>query len=92
MKVEHLAEAIILQSIEDMWNEEHRDESITFFAGKDFRTCASLASIDIADQIGILKMLDKIIKDTQSQAGTRKKASYAYPLLRSNMRETARSH
>ena len=86
MKVKHLAEAVILQAIEDLWNEDHRKECIDFFAGEDFRACASLAGMDIADKIEILKMLDKLIKDTQEPLKTRKRMPYKYISLRPEMR------
>ncbi len=60
--VRHLAEAIILQSIEDLWDEEHREECTKFFTGEDFRTCAALAGLDTADQIKILNMFSGLMK------------------------------
>jgi hypothetical protein len=62
MRVSHLAEAIILQSIQDLWHEEHRQGCIGFFTGEDFRTCAALAGMSTSDQIKILNMFSGIMK------------------------------
>lgn len=86
MKARHLAEAIILQSIEDLWDKDSREESIRFFTGEDFRTCAAIAKIDIADQIRILTMLSEQIKKLHKPAKARKKTSarYIFPNYASN--------
>jgi hypothetical protein len=44
-----LAEAIILQSMEDLFHPAHRKESVEFFNGEGFRTCAELARLSPAD-------------------------------------------
>jgi len=62
MKSKHLAEAIILQCIEDLWDENYRKDSISFFSGDDFRTCASIAGMDIPEQLKILNLLSGLIK------------------------------
>jgi hypothetical protein len=62
MRVSHLAEAIILQSIQDLWDDDHRQDCIDFFAGEDFRTCAALAGMSTSDQIKILNMFSGIMK------------------------------
>jgi len=92
MKVQHLAEAIIMQSIEDLWDGAHRDDSIHFFAGKDFRTCASAAGIDVAGQIKILKMLEKPIKDTKIPMKKAKKLSSGYAPRGAEFGEAVGSH
>lgn len=57
MSLKGLAEGIILQSIEDLWSEDLRDECITFFTGKEFSTCAEIAGITLADQVKILNLV-----------------------------------
>jgi hypothetical protein len=57
MSLNKLAEGIILQSIEDLWNESHREDCITFFKGKDFRLCAELAGMELADQVELLNLV-----------------------------------
>jgi hypothetical protein len=43
MGLRELAEGIILQSIEDLSDQNLREDCITFFKGADFITCAELA-------------------------------------------------
>lgn len=64
MSLKRLAEGIILQSIEDLWNEDHRQECITFFKDKDFRICAELAGIDLSDQVELLNLVKRSIDST----------------------------
>jgi len=45
MRTKALAEAIILQSLEDLWEPAHRKESIEFLSGEGFRICARLAGM-----------------------------------------------
>jgi hypothetical protein len=91
MNIKHLAEAVILQAIEDLWDQDDRAESIKFFAGEDFRTCASIAGIDIVEQIKILKMLDKHIKGTKKPVITGKTISCKHIFPQAEMREAART-
>lgn len=78
MKVNHLAEAIILQSMEDLWDESHREDCIRFFTGEDFRTCAAIAGMDTCEQIKILTMLSQMIKDMNKPAKDKKKVTYGH--------------
>ncbi len=48
MGIINLAEAVILQSMEDLWDPLHRAESIDFFNGEGFRIFAKLAGINQA--------------------------------------------
>ncbi|RJQ23269.1 MAG: hypothetical protein C4560_00945 [Nitrospiraceae bacterium] len=52
-----LAEAIILQSLEDLCTQPHRKESRKFFGKNGFRTCAEIAGIDTVEQFKILHLL-----------------------------------
>jgi hypothetical protein len=78
MEMKHLAEAVILQSIEDLWSEDHREGCIKFFSGEDFRSCAQLAGMDISDQIKILGLLKDSLKSINSTAKSKKKPAYKY--------------
>lgn len=73
MSLKSLAEGIILQSIEDLWNENHRNDCITFFTSRDLRLCAELAGMDINDQVELLNMVKKsmrsIRRDRKKNAG-----------------------
>jgi len=55
--IKSLAEAIILQSMEDMWSTAHRDESEEFFGGEGFDICAGLAGLNADEQKKIIGML-----------------------------------
>lgn len=61
MSLKTLAEGIILQSIEDLWNENYREESITFLKGGDFRLCADLADMDLREQVELLSMVNRSV-------------------------------
>ena len=55
--VKSLAEAIILQSMEDYWGNAYREESIEFFKGEGFKVCAEIAGMGHDDQSKVLEML-----------------------------------
>jgi hypothetical protein len=57
-----LAESIILQCLEDLWDDEFRHESISFFTNDCFSVCATIAHIDIGDQIRLLHIVNSIVK------------------------------
>lgn len=50
----NLAEAIILQSMADLYIPEHRKESVDFFQGEGFRICAEVAGLNMNKQLNIL--------------------------------------
>lgn len=56
-RTRHLAEAVILQSIEDLWNPECRGESHDFFDGEGFVLCSEIAGITHMKQLTVLRML-----------------------------------
>jgi len=56
-RIQSLAEAVILQSIEDLFDPLQRKKSIDFFKGDDFRLCAEIAGLSAVDQIRIIRML-----------------------------------
>jgi|WetSurMetagenome_2_1015567.scaffolds.fasta_scaffold08349_3 hypothetical protein len=62
MKVRHIAEAIILQSIEDLWDGEQREECVLFFRGSDFHLCAEIAGITGSDKDKLLTMIDGLLQ------------------------------
>jgi hypothetical protein len=55
--VRSLAEAIILQSIEDLWNPVCRRESLMFFGGEGFVLCSRIAGISYIKRLEMLRML-----------------------------------
>ena len=63
MGLKGLAEGIILQSIEDLWVKNHREDCIAFFKGKGFRDCAEMAGMTTSDQIKLLNLVKNIIEN-----------------------------
>ena len=60
MGVSSLADAIILQSLEDLSDFRHRDESMEFFSGEGFRVCAKLAGMAGEDEMKTLGLASRI--------------------------------
>lgn len=54
MGIKSLAEAVILQSLEDFWSPIHKEQSEDFFKGEGFKVCANIAGLDALKQIEIL--------------------------------------
>ena len=52
-----LAEAVILQSIEDLWNPVCKRGSLMFFQSDGFILCSELAGISYVKQLVMLRML-----------------------------------
>lgn len=57
MGIKSLAEAVILQSLEDYWSASYRMQSIDFFKGEGFEVCSDIAGLDAMKQIEILSIL-----------------------------------
>ncbi len=55
--VKSLAEAIILQSMEDFWGNTYKEESLEFFKGEGFKVCAEIAGMGTEEQYKVLEML-----------------------------------
>jgi hypothetical protein len=53
----NLAEAVILQSVEDFWISGQRAQSIDFFKGEGFKLYAKMAGLDTVNQMKILCLL-----------------------------------
>jgi predicted alpha-1,6-mannanase (GH76 family) len=56
--VKHLAEAIILQSIEDLWDEAQRGDCLRFFRGNDFNICAEIAGLSVSARGRLLGLVN----------------------------------
>ena len=57
MGIRNLAEAIILQSIEDLWDLNHKSHCLTFFNGEGFNICAGVAGIKLSDRMKLLRLI-----------------------------------
>jgi len=64
MKVRKLAEAVILQSLEDLYDPRHRAESVDFFSGEGFHICARMAGLCPKDKLKVLKLAYGVINST----------------------------
>jgi len=75
MGLKRLAEGIILQSMEDLWDKHHKEDCVAFFKGKGFRDCAEMAGMTTSDQIRLLNLVKSII-DNQREKRKPKVKSY----------------
>jgi hypothetical protein len=57
MGLKALAEAIILQAVEDFQKEDRQEEEILFFSGEGFRLCSEMAGMDHADKCAVLDII-----------------------------------
>ena len=58
--VRHLAEAIILQCIEDLWDEGQKEGCLDFFSGTDFVLCADMAGLNVAARGRLLGLVNRV--------------------------------
>ena len=59
-----LTEAIILQSIEDLWNPVYRQGSLRFFKSNGFVLCSEIAGINYIKRIAMFRMLADVGRKT----------------------------
>src|SRR5512140_1016027 len=86
MGLKGLAEGIILQSIDDLWDKHHREDCVTFFKGKGFRDCAEMAGMTTLDQIRLLNLVKDII-EKQGEKRKLKLESFAQTTRRRELRQ-----
>ena len=62
--MQNLSESIVLQSIEDLWEEsgDERRGSFAFFLGKGFHICSDLAGMTIVDRRTLLLLITEALK------------------------------
>ena len=75
MGLKGLAEGIILQSIEDLWDKQHKEDCIAFFKGKGFQDCAEMAGITTSDQIRLLNIVKTILENQGEKKKLKLKSS-----------------
>ena len=56
-----LAEAIILQSMEDLWDEKERADAVRFFDGDGFGACSEIAGMNFFEQLRLYNMANRMI-------------------------------
>ncbi|MBI5632202.1 MAG: hypothetical protein HZA15_01825 [Nitrospirae bacterium] len=62
-----LAESIILQCIEDLWDRTFMKQSTKFFSQRGFSICATIAEMDICDQIKLLELVNRSVLILRSE-------------------------
>jgi hypothetical protein len=72
MSLKTLAEAIILQSAEDILDERYHAESVEFLSGKGFRVCAEMAGMDHSAQCKFLNLARARLAESMSGRNTRR--------------------
>ena len=88
MGLKGLAEGIILQSMEDLWAKDHKEDCIAFFKGKGFRDCAEMAGMTTSDQIKLLNLVKNIIENQREKRKLKFKSSW--PIMgRQELRKTS---
>ncbi len=58
-QVKKIAEAIILQAIEDLWRPAHKKESVDFFTGEGFEICANLVDFGLYEKLKLIQLINK---------------------------------
>ena len=85
-RIKGLADAILLQSIEDLWTEVERSNCIDFFSGEGFRICSEIAGMSSDEKVKILNMVRDIIDQNSARdkkvKGLRADRSEVYELVR----------
>lgn len=64
MGMKELAEGIILQSMEDLWDAKYRKDSMDFFEGKGVNVCTEIAGMNLYDQVRLFNLVDKMVKQS----------------------------
>jgi|OpeIllAssembly_1097287.scaffolds.fasta_scaffold109817_1 hypothetical protein len=64
-----IAEAIILQAVEDLWSPVYRKESVDFFTGEGFVICARIVGMGLYQKLRLIQLIKKAIQ----------KKDYSYP-------------
>lgn len=57
MGIRNRAEAIILQSVEDLYDKRQERDCLTFFRGEGFDISAGLAGLNVKDQRKLLELI-----------------------------------
>ena len=85
-QIKGLAEAILLQSIEDLWIDKERSGCMDFFIGEGFRICSEIAGMSSDEKAKIVHMVEDIIYQNSGNdkkvKGTRADRDEVYELVR----------
>jgi hypothetical protein len=61
MSTVKLAENIILQAMEDLYDTSERESCVEFFTGEGFKECAALAGMDHDRMMGVLEAVSSLV-------------------------------
>ncbi|MGD0283888.1 MAG: hypothetical protein ABSB95_16190 [Dissulfurispiraceae bacterium] len=61
-KIRKLADAIMLQAIEDLWIPKEREKCINFFTGEEFNICAGMSGMNFHDKVKVLNLVGNIFR------------------------------
>ncbi|MHB8881062.1 MAG: hypothetical protein ACYC69_06060 [Thermodesulfovibrionales bacterium] len=64
--MKNLADAIIMQAIEDLWSEEDKRQSIDFFTGEGFLLCSTATGMVPYDQVRLLSLIRAAVKNLKT--------------------------
>ncbi len=85
-QIKGLAEAILFQSMEDLWIDEERSGCMDFFSGEGFCLCSEIAGISSDDKAQILDIVRDIIDQNSGKGkkagGIRADRGEVYELVR----------
>ncbi len=70
MQTERLAQSIILQAMDDLYDVHGHKESLDFFTGSGFYECATMASMDYNEMQGLLEIVSKIVTSPSARRST----------------------
>jgi hypothetical protein len=62
-QIKKLAETILMQSIEDLWNKEERSNCIDFFTGEGYRICSEIAGMSPNEKVEVLNFVRNILSE-----------------------------
>jgi hypothetical protein len=62
MGVRELSEAIILQSLEDLWNKDERLNSLAFIRHGGLGICTELLELSVSDKGRFFMQIDRIVQ------------------------------
>lgn len=70
MGMRGLAEGIIVQSLEDLWNDQEREEAVEFFQGDGFSICAEIAGMSLYEQVRLFNLVSSVLCSMEKAGGT----------------------
>ncbi|TAN39615.1 MAG: hypothetical protein EPN25_10780 [Nitrospirae bacterium] len=74
--MKYLADAIIMQAIEDLWSEEFKRQSIDFFTGEGFLLCSTANGMVPYDKVRLLHLIREAVKNLRTDAPSMSRSEY----------------